>query len=156
MKRFEFRLEPVLRLRDQTEKTRQREFAQAVQEVRRCEGDIRHTLGEIEDSREGLRQAEMREIDPWQLVFHKRYLNHLEKQLHGLRGELQALARKAEAKRLELVKASKEKKSLEKLKGKQRGEYEYEAAREEQKMFDEIGGVFNERGKEARAEAARG
>jgi len=149
MKKFEFRLEPVLRLRDQTERIKQREFAQAVQEVRRCESDILYVLGEIEDSREGLRQAEIQEIDPWQLIFHRRYLNHLEKQLRRLRGELQALSKKAESKRLELVKASKEKKSLEKLRGKQRGEYEYEAAREEQKMFDEIGGVFKERGKEA-------
>jgi flagellar FliJ protein len=149
MKKFEFRLEPVLRLRDQTERIKQREFAQAVQEVRRCESDILYVLGEIEDSREGLRRAEIQEIDPWQLIFHRRYLNHLEKQLRRLRGELQALSKKAESKRLELVKASKEKKSLEKLRGKQRGEYEYEAAREEQKMFDEIGGVFKERGKEA-------
>jgi flagellar FliJ protein len=145
MKKFEFRLEPVLRLRDQAEKVKQKEFALAVQEVRRCETDIVYVLSEIDVSHEGLREAETREIEPWQLIFHRRYLNHLQKQLGKLHAELQALAKKAEAKRLELVEASKRKKSLEKLKGRRRDEYVYEAAREEQKMFDEIGGVFRER-----------
>jgi flagellar FliJ protein len=148
MKKFEFRLQPVLRLRDQAERVKQREFAEAVNEVRRCEGEILHVLSEIDDSHESLRHAEMRVIDPWQLIFHRRYLNHLEKQLHRLRGELQALSKKAEARRLELVEASKKKKSLEKLKERRRDEYMYEAGREEQKMFDEIGGVFRQRARE--------
>jgi flagellar FliJ protein len=149
MRKFEFRLQPVLRLREQAEKVKQKEFALAVQEVRRCENDILYVVNEIEDSQEGLRRAEMREIDPWQLIFHRRYLNHLEKQLRRLRGELHALSKKAEAKRLELVEASKKKKSLEKVKERRREDYEYDARREEQKMFDEIGGVFRERGREA-------
>ena len=148
MKMFEFRLQPVLRLRDQAERVKQREFAEAVNEVRRREGEILRVLSEIDDSRESLRHAEMRVIDPWQLIFHRRYLNHLEKQLHGLRGELRALSKKAEARRLELVEASKKKKSLEKLKERRRDEYMYEAGREEQKMFDEIGGVFRQRARE--------
>ena len=69
MKKFEFRLQPVLMLREQAEKTKQREFAVAVRFVRKCENDILFVLEETQASQEELRKAEMQSIDPWQLIF---------------------------------------------------------------------------------------
>jgi len=145
MRKFRFNLQPVLRVREQAERLKQKEFAEAVQAIRRCERDILYFLSERDAARDGLRAAEERHIQPWQLVFHRRYLNHLDTQLHRLHGELLNLSRKAEQKRLELVGASREKKSLDKLKERRRKEYEYEAGREEQKTFDEVGGIYRRR-----------
>ena len=148
MKKFQFNLQPVLSLRRQTQRLKQKEFADVVQEIRRCERDIMCVLSEREAAQKGLRLAQQRRIEPWQVVFHLKFLNHLDGRLSRLREELLALSRKAEKKRLELVEASKKKKSLEKLRERRKVEYEYEAGREERKMFDEVGGIYKQRARQ--------
>ena len=141
MKKFRFQLEPVLTLRKQAERLKQKEFASALQVLRRCRESIVETLKAMDETRRGMRAAENREVDMKAVLAHRRYLNHLEMRLSALGREHEALAGKAEEKRLELVEAAKKKKSLEKLREKRIAGYNYEAAREEVKFFDEIGSV---------------
>ncbi len=148
MRKFQFNLQPVLSLRRQAQRLKQKEFADVVQEIRRCERDIMCVLSEREAAQKGLRLAQQRRIEPRQVVFHLSFLNHLDGRLNRLREELLALSRKAEKKRLELVEASKKKKSLEKLRERRKVEYEYEAGREERKMFDEVGGIYKQRARQ--------
>ncbi|MFH1549795.1 MAG: flagellar export protein FliJ [Planctomycetota bacterium] len=141
MKKFKFQFEPVLTLREQAERLKQKEFASALQVLRRCRESIVETLKAMEETRSGMRAAERREVDMNVVLAHRRYLNHLEMRLSALGREHEALAGKTEEKRLELVEAAKKKKSLEKLREKRIADYNYEAAREEVKFFDEIGSV---------------
>jgi flagellar export protein FliJ len=141
MKKFIFRLKPVLTLREQVEKIKQKEYAVALHALSRKRGQIVENLRAMEDARSGMRAAKEREVDMGGVVAHRRYLNYLEARLVTLCEEESRLARQAEAKRLELLEAAKKKKSLDKLLERQKAEYDYEAAREERKFFDEVGSV---------------
>jgi len=141
MKKFRFRLQPVMTIRKQAERLKQKEFAAALKVLQRCRNDIAATVGTMEETRSSMREAEGRHIDMTILIMSRRHLNYLEVRLSSLFEEHNKLARGAEAKRLELVEAAKKRKSLDKLREKQLTDYNYEAAREERRFFDEVGGV---------------
>ncbi len=139
MKKFRYKLQPVLILREQTEKIRQREFASALHLLQNCRQRIVDVHRSMQETHEGMRIVEEGKIDMKALIAHRRVLNYLEARLAALFREQGELMQSAEAKRLELVQASKEKKALVKLREKQYADYMYAASREEGKFFDEIG-----------------
>lgn len=138
-KRFRFRLETVLWLRQRQEEQAKRAVAEQLGRI----GRVRREAGLLED-RIGQQISAMR-AGPWvgwldvmQMAGHRRWLSRLERGLLELRerlGQLQAeLARQREA----LVEASKRAKVMQKLKDKQRARYEWMLNRQEIAETDEL------------------
>ncbi|MEW6049864.1 MAG: flagellar export protein FliJ [Candidatus Zixiibacteriota bacterium] len=140
MKKFKYRLEPLLRLREHLEKQRQKEHAVAILQVQRQE----QHLAEIENARGATMDIQRRYsevgIAAFRLQMTSRYLLKLKRDsLTG--GELlKGLEREAEKRRLRLVEATKQKKIFEKLKERRQEAFYREANSSERKESDEIAG----------------
>lgn len=138
MKRYEFKLEAVLTLREQSEQTAQQAFARALGAVEAAAGRLRTSEAAI-SSLAHLRQERLaaglpaRELD--QIRCHGLVLEELRKRLAQ---ELESSRRQAEEARLRLVKATQQREALENLRERQRRAYEYETARTDQKLLDEL------------------
>lgn len=138
MKRFQYRLEPLLRIKSHQEKQRQKEHAAALMQVLRqkeslaaIENDRRATIDHQRSLSEG-------RVTAYRLQVATRYLLKLKRDT--LTGEelLKGLERETERRRLRLVDATKEKKIFEKLKERQREKYLVEIETVEKKELDEI------------------
>ena len=139
MKRFRFSLERVLDYRKQMELDRQRTFARAAEIFRRREENLRGLAKELETYRTRLAEMGTGRISARELALYRSYLTYLEARVEEAAAWLEDAARDMEARREELVKASKEKKVLDKVKDHKRAEYDYDAAREDTAQLDEVG-----------------
>lgn len=145
-KRFQFRLEPVLRVRGAQEDEARRAFAaaqRAAQEQARKLADIatqeRRARAEMADTRRGPVNLVRVRLEEGYLVGVGRRIDR----------EKQTLAKKLEeqfVKRTAFVEARKKVRVLERLKERRQTEYRREVEREEQKTLDEVGGVYHRRG----------
>jgi len=139
VKKFKFNLQPVMRLREQDEKLKQKKVAEAMQRLNHCRGRIEGSYKIMNEAFDSMREVGCGELDMGQIITHRRLLNYLDVQVASLSAEHVELAKKAEALRGELVEAARKRKSLENLRQKRLSDYYYDAACEERKYFDEIG-----------------
>lgn len=138
MKRFKYRLQPLLNVKSHVERERQKEHALAEERVMRQ----KEQLSQVDAQRKAAvvkhRAGLMGSISITNMLVYSRYLLKLKKStLAGLE-TLRGLMKNAEEKRLNLVEASKERQIYEKLKERQQDRYNKESARQEQKETDEI------------------
>lgn len=140
MKKFNFRLQRVIDVRETKEKECQRELAKSQFELKKREELLAEEQRELRSSRERLRQAlhqstniaQLSALDGWrrwkdQAV--KIQARHADQQ----RGVVNV-------KRKALIQASKEKKILERLKEKRWAEHQALTLQEEQRFLDEVAG----------------
>lgn len=140
MKRFNFRLQRVIEVRETKEKECQRDLARSLEELNRQEDQLRRVLAESQRSQDGLRQAladrsnagRLTALDRWR-VRQGEVLRHQSDCTEKQRGDV-------DGKRKALVQASKEKKVLERLKERRLEEHRARNQREEQAFLDELGG----------------
>jgi flagellar FliJ protein len=140
MKRFSYRLEPLLKVKAHREKEKQRDLAEALQRVYAQKAQ----LGEIDTHREHTvahqRQSMTGRLSLAELLVCSRYLTRLKKDAVAGQELLRGYERKADEKREKLVEATKEKKIYEKHKEKQQESYTKTIGNFEKKENDEIAG----------------
>ena len=138
MKKFQFRLEPVLRLKAHREKQRQKEHALAVRQVTMQQERLASLEGDKSRTFDHQRRMQAGPISAGRLLITSRYLVKLKRDALTGREVLRGLEKTAETRRHELVEAARERKTYEKLKEKRKSAFEQDVARRERKELDEI------------------
>lgn len=138
MKRFQFNLAAVLRLRKQIEDERKRALAAVQKELFEQQGRLYAFLLDEKKGKEELKRMEQATLDLPRVMSQRRYLLGLARRIAGAQQELSRLLLVERQKRDDLIKATKERKVLEKLKERKVAEYEHALSVEEQKVLDEI------------------
>ncbi|MBI4578012.1 MAG: flagellar export protein FliJ [Planctomycetes bacterium] len=138
MRRFEFRLEAVLRYRRLTEDLRKREFAMARAAVVAQEGEIGRIRSEAESARVALRDVVAGGLDLRRVLDFQRFINgQRAREARGL-ARLRELAAAMEPRRQAYVEARKATRALERVRERQRAGWRLEALREERRDLDEV------------------
>jgi len=138
MKKFRFRLERILQLKSHAEKEKQKNYGLAVSKV----VDQQTALAGIDDSRRSLQDTQRQRLsgalDTSMMSVFSRYYLLLKKKEIGGRELLKAYEKEQEKKRIELVEATREKKTYEKLKERKFEAYNKETELSIQKEQDEM------------------
>lgn len=141
--RYRFRLEPVLRVRRRKEDILKGELASLKRacemEKAVIEGLMEARDGSFDELASLTRGEQSSELDLVQVALYEAYLLGLGRSIEQETQRLDELNSKAELKLEEVVKASKDKKIVERLKEKGYQAYMREAARVEQNELDEVG-----------------
>jgi|WetSurMetagenome_2_1015567.scaffolds.fasta_scaffold104773_2 flagellar protein FliJ len=138
MKKFRFRLERMLQIKEHLEKERQKEMGLATQKVFNQE-DYLHSLDQNrQDTQQLLRQSLTGRLSTFQLLNYSRYFIKIKKNELTGREVLKVYQRDQEKKRLELLEATKQKKIYEKLKERKREKHLKEMDLLSQKDQDEL------------------
>ena len=139
MRRFAFRLESVLRLRDRLEEQARVRVAQANEARNRAERSVYECYAAIEAETRKLREKESSgEVDIDYVMRSGGYILYLRIRLGNLFKKLQEAEVELEKERQALVQARRDKRSLELLRERCHKRWLSEASREEQAEFDEM------------------
>ena len=140
MKEFHFSLENVLSYRLQIEEAKKREFAMAhqatfAQLLALQDFYVLESKGKVE-----LRAIESkpRDLRLEDILAQRRYLGSIAQKIVHARGLVQKRAQEEEVARRAYVQARKDRRLLERLRERRRGDYDYEVGREERKEMDEV------------------
>lgn len=138
MRRFQFRLEPFLRLREYKEREWKLKMAEVTGRVVELENRLQE-LGHERGSSFGVGAGTGRgELDISELLTRERYVVRLDRQTEELRRSLQDEEQRRSEVRDELNEAMKQRKVLEALKERRATEYYSEARRAEAKQLDDL------------------
>ena len=137
-KKFKFRLEPLLKVREHRERECQKELAVSLTKVAHQKTAVTGLDSQREATVESQRNYLLGKIIPTQALVYSRYLLRLKKDRLVGAEILRSLERKAEQKRLILLEATKQRKTFEMLKEKQAERHYRSLETEEQKQLDEI------------------
>lgn len=141
MKRFQFRLESLRRLRAAREEERKRAFAEAAKVYRK----ELERLGELEArearAREELSARMASGCTREELLVLRDFLEGISISIRSQRSRVEEARQRMEEERRLLVEASRERKVVDKLHERALERYRYEAAREEQGILDEVAGI---------------
>lgn len=138
MKKFKFRFETVLKVKEKKEEQLKREFMQLIALKIRQE----NLLKEIEKEKQKMAKEKFNEkqsgTDIQTLIYYEEYCNLLRKEISLTEKKIKELQEKADIKREELIEASKQKKIFEKLKQSDFNEFKALLLKNEQQILDEI------------------
>ena len=138
MKKFIFKLETVLNVKERREEQLKHELMK-LQALKIREEQL---LGEVKEKRAYISRQKSDEnkkgTDIQNLIHFEQYLGVLLKKIDDTQKSIKVLEEKADTKRVEVVEASREKKVFEKLKEKQFGEFQRIVIQNEQKVLDEM------------------
>ncbi len=138
MKKFKYRLEPILNVKSHVEKERQKEHSVAVEKVM----SQKDHLAQLDTNRESILERQRIRLSGRlsiaELLICSRYLLKLKRDSLAGVGLLRGLEKEAEAQHQALIKASRERQIYEKLKEKQLARFLKEVERLESKETDEI------------------
>jgi flagellar FliJ protein len=148
VKRFKYRLEPLLKIRQYREKERQKEHAAAAQEVVKQKQELESLENHRAETFDLQRQRLVGTMSVADALICSRYLVRLKRQRMAGTGLLHGLEREAEKKRRKLVEAARERKMYELLKEKQQLRHRQEIEKFDQKLLDEVAVVAFRRNKE--------
>ena len=143
MKRFKFRLEPLLKLRAYREKEEQKAHATASHKVLSQEESLEKINSDCHTNQNDLRQFLSGSLDMAKLSIFSRYFVKLKKEELLGREMLKVFQRDAEQKRQQLLEATKQRKIFEKLKEKHQEKHHKQFEFADQKEIDEIGIQMN-------------
>jgi len=140
MKRFAFRLQRVLDVKNTIEEVKRRDFLAADNEYRKKIDELKENYLELSRYQDQLKTKSREEISTQVLNLYYSYFNVLAGRIEYQKKLIELARQEMEKKREHLIAAVKERKILEKLKEKQFGQYQKEFGAEEQKMLDEVSG----------------
>lgn len=148
MKKFRFRLQALLKVREHLERERQKEHGAAVRKVLKQQAEL-HSIDETRAlTREQQCSRMVGNLSVAEMLVYSRYLIKLRRD-QAVGGQLlHVLEREAEQKRLKLLEASKQKKIYEKLKERHHQRFNVEVARLERKDSDEAATTGHRRKKD--------
>ncbi len=139
MKRFRFRLQRVLDAKESEERQRQRELGQAQKalftEEKKLSGLNRLLKEHIDQQREGVSKA----MSAGDMVIANRWHKQLNSRIRQKEKEVKLCEEEVAKRREILLEVSRDKKVLERLKGKQETEHQRLVNYEQQNMIDDIG-----------------
>ncbi len=141
MRRFVFKLETLLDLKKRLEEEKIREFSAVTLELDNQKNNLEILLNEVSEKQKELARKLEQDIDLKQVKMTDRYIEHLKWLTLLQRDTISQLEVKVEQKRLELVEAARERRTVEKLKEKQFARYQKALSMEEQKLLDEVGSI---------------
>jgi len=137
--KFKFRLDPVLKIRENDRAQKQAELGRAYEAVRIVENKLKEVQTEIVSNSELGRQAiQQGRISVDYLLAVRRHEAFLLAQQSDVQTSLQQIRLVIEERRLALIEADKKVKVLEKLREKQKSKHLQEEALAEMKQMDEI------------------
>lgn len=139
MKRFDFRLQRVIEVREMKKKECQRELAKSQQELNRQETLLEAATTEYQTSHEGLRRALKKRSSAGSLATLEKWRGRREEEVRNQSHCTAQQRRAVDGKRAALIMAAKDKKILERLKEHALEEHRTECQREEQSFLDELG-----------------
>ena len=155
MKKFAFRLEPLLKMKAHTEKERQKDHAvaqgKALEQRRSLEKIGADQAGTLDRQREEMAGR----MSVAELLIYSRYLLKLKKDTLTGGEMLKVLERNVEAKRRALVEATKQKKVYEKLRERQQKRHQEMVKAQETKEADEIAIMSYQQQQRARRKKGR-
>ncbi|MBU0518142.1 flagellar export protein FliJ [bacterium] len=153
MKKFNFRLQRVIDVREIREKDCQRELASSMGELKLQREMLEAQQAESKQGEESLRRALTSRTNAAGLNALNGWRQWKEEEVVMQQQSTEKQAEVVEGKRKALLQASKERKILEKLKEKRMAEHQNEALRKEQNFLDDIGGQHHrvDRGMDAEA-----
>lgn len=138
MKKFSFKLETVLNVKERKEEQLKHELLK-LQALKALEEQL---LAEVKEKRAYITRQKSDEnkrgTDIQSLIHFEQYIGSLLKKIDDTQKNIKVLEKKADIKREEVVEASREKKVFEKLKEKQFGEFQKAVIQNEQKVLDEM------------------
>ncbi len=139
-KKFKFRLDPLLRIRQHEEEQRKQALGRALAKLNEQTERARRYDQMIRDEHHRLRDGHLvGPLDLRHLAHHRRYVNSV------MRGMVQTLCERAETQqqsqqaRSELVEAVKRRKALDNLRQRRRGQWQREVDKAERAELDEMG-----------------
>lgn len=139
MKKFNFRLQRVIEVREVKKKQCQRELAGSQAELARREELLAEAARESQASSEGLRKALKSPSKAGQLMALEGWRNRQEQEVQARRDQTEEQRLEVDRRRAALILAAKEKKALDRLKERRLEEHRGETLREEQAFLDELG-----------------
>lgn len=137
MKQFQFRLRTVLQLRE-----RERDqAADAYRQAQAAELKLEAQINELWEQHRGCAPSHssggLSVVNTQQIVESQRYQGFLVGQIEQIQGQLQLIQQESEKRRLRLVECEKDVRSVEKLKDRQREQWEAERVVHEQNTLDD-------------------
>ena len=138
MKKFKYRFEPLLKVKSEREKQKQKEFALMKQKVNCQTQKIQQVDKDFNNSLNKQRQEQVNKISVAEMLVYGRYYVKLKKENITNIEMLRALKVELEKKRKSLVESTTEKKKYEKLKENLLIKYKSDSAKAETKDNDEI------------------
>lgn len=143
MKRFKFRLEPLLKLRAHREKEEQKAHAAALFKVHSQNESLANINSDRGNNQNGLRQFLSGSLDLSRLSVFSRYFVKLKKNELIGREMLKVMQKETEEKRLKLLEATRQRRIFDKLKEKHRENHNKIFELSDQKELDEVGNQMN-------------
>ena len=159
MPAFHFRLAPVLRLREQSRETQRLAFAAVEEERLRLLNEMQRIETRLATYMQAMTREEGRALTVVDLQLHGEFIQHLDRTLQLKRAVLRTVEEKREERRLALLEADKEVKSLEQLQMRLQERHQHEEATAAQQQMDEVGQrryVEQQRATEGKREAGGG
>ena len=138
MKKFKYRFEPLLKVKSEIEKQKQKEFAQVKQKVNSQTQKIQQVDKNFDNSLNKQRQIQKNKISVAEMLVYGRYFVKLKKENLSNNEMLKALNVELEKTRKSLVESTTEKKKYEKLKENLLIRYKSDFTKAETKDNDEI------------------
>lgn len=139
MKKFNFRLQRVIEIRETKKKECQRRLSSSQQELLSEEDRLKKCVLNSLRSQEGMRKALEASCKAGSLIALDSWIKRQDVELDMQSDRTKKQRHDVERKRKALVQASKEKKILERLKERRAEEHRAEVQREEQAFLDELG-----------------
>jgi len=140
MKKFRYRLDPLLRLRQQEEDQKKRAVGSLLTEINRQQNQVLEMATAL--AREGQLLREQYaggRVDLEWIRFYRMYVMHTQQAMARRTTEIFKIQANLTTARQELAEAAKQTKILEKLKEKKKNSYDRQLQREENRAQDEIG-----------------
>ena len=140
MKRFNFRFQRILEIKERMEETRKIALGKVVAVLNKEQ----ERLADLEQTqmlcRQGGQELLSAQLDPSLLGLNMSYLQRLQREIREQQAQIQQVEKAVEEKRKELMEATKERRVYEILKERAGENYRRELKRQERIMLDEIGG----------------
>ena len=136
---FEFRLEPLLRLRVQAEKTKQRVVARRLIAISEAQRRMEEIATQERAERARLREASgpgSMSVD--EVMASRGWIGRLQRDRWAIAGQIAAHEQQLAVERAALAEAAKQRKILEKLRERRLAEFRWRMNRSEDRFLDEI------------------
>ena len=139
MKKFRFRLEPLLRLRRQQEEQKKRAVGVLIREISEQQRQALQMATAVRQEGENLKhQYAQGRVDLDWAGHYRRYVSHMQMAINQRIEAVTQIQQRLQLARQELAEAAKNTKVLDKLKEKRRQRYDHELGREETRELDEV------------------
>lgn len=138
MNRFRFKLKSVLRHREILEEEKKREFGVALNHMKHEENHYKEIENTIDSHEKLMEKSSFGRLSVRDILNKFNYARHLDSKRGSQKNLLQKAREALETQRVKLMEAMKRKKTLERLKERDRQTYNDTVRKEEQALIDEL------------------